>query len=365
MPLRILVPASLLTVLAAAVAAGIVSAARTNAGLTINATPNPITTGEGVLIYGQLGGPHPGGQKIVLHRQVNPTSTFTVEQTTTTDATGLYKFARSAGAVTINQSWYATSAGASHLRSRTVHEHVATLLTLHTSATSTHTSHPLTFTGHILPVSVHVGEHVFLQTGNGSTSNSWTTIGKALIDAGSNYSITHDFHQPGAFDVRVVLNGDTHNTQGTSDFVTVVVTPVALPPKTTTTPTTTATPTTTTTTGTVVAVRANTPTAFSFTLSTAGQPKVVSGRLVRLTVPTGEVTFNVTNPISSILSHNFRVCDLGTKGKKCPGWHTKVLAPGAASATLTIDFTTPGTYEYLSSYSDDLLGGMRGYLIVK
>jgi hypothetical protein len=73
MPLRLAVPASLIVALGLTIAAGVVSAApHHNHGLTINATPNPIIAGEAVLIYGQLHGSHPGGQKIVLHHRVNP-----------------------------------------------------------------------------------------------------------------------------------------------------------------------------------------------------------------------------------------------------------------------------------------------------
>jgi plastocyanin len=50
---------------------------------------------------------------------------------------------------------------------------------------------------------------------------------------------------------------------------------------------------------------------------------------------------------------------------KCTGTSTPVLAPGSASATLTINFTTPGNYEYLSSVGDDAFAGMKGVLTVK
>ncbi len=43
-----------------------------NHGLTIAATPDPITAGEGVLIYGQLKGPNNAGKRIWLFHRINP-----------------------------------------------------------------------------------------------------------------------------------------------------------------------------------------------------------------------------------------------------------------------------------------------------
>jgi hypothetical protein len=48
---------------------------------------------------------------------------------------------------------------------------------------------------------------------------------------------------------------------------------------------------------------------YTFKLSTPTQPKVVSDTpAVELTVPAGEVTFNVTNPVDEMLTHDFEVC---------------------------------------------------------
>ena len=73
MRLRFALLGSLLAVLVAVVAPNIASAApQHNRGLTINATPNPIIAGEGVLIYGQLRGGNVAGQTIKLYHRVNP-----------------------------------------------------------------------------------------------------------------------------------------------------------------------------------------------------------------------------------------------------------------------------------------------------
>ena len=58
MRLRFTVLASIVTALMALAIPGVGNAApKHNRGLTINATPNPILAGEGVLIYGQLNNP--------------------------------------------------------------------------------------------------------------------------------------------------------------------------------------------------------------------------------------------------------------------------------------------------------------------
>jgi hypothetical protein len=83
--------------------------------------------------------------------------------------------------------------------------------------------HPLTFTGQIAPATGHAGEPVLLQEQAGETGNGWRTIGRGVIEASSDYSITHDFRRPGGFDLRAVFVGDARNTRAQSDPLTVVI----------------------------------------------------------------------------------------------------------------------------------------------
>ena len=140
------------------------------------------------------------------------------------------------------------------------------------------------------------------------------------------------------------------------------------------------TTTTSGSTGTVVTVTAGLPSTYTFQLSTATQPKVVSDQpAIELNVPLGEVTFNVTNPEDNILSHNFKVCSAPLPGPvtslagiqvlpdNCGGTATPVLAPGSAGVMLKVVFTAPGAYEYLSTAggpSGDAFSGMKGVLNV-
>ena len=162
-----------------------------------------------------------------------------------------------------------------------------------------------------------------------------------------------------------------------------------VPPKTTSTSTTATTTTTTATTttpapSTIVTVIAGVPMTFAFKLWTAAQPKtkfVSDAPVTELTVSPGEVAFNLTNPEANILSHNFEVCStplprplktlpaIQKLPNSCTGKSTAVIAPGGPLASLTVDFTTPGSYEYLSTANgtpavNDASSGMKGVLNV-
>ena len=134
-----------------------------------------------------------------------------------------------------------------------------------------------------------------------------------------------------------------------------------------------------TTTATAVTVTAEAVAPFTFTLSTVTQPKIVSDTPAKgeLNVPPGTVTFTMSNPITNILSHTFEICTtplakpvttlpgVQKLPNSCTGEFTPLLAPGGAIATLTVDLTTPGAYEYLSTANNpggDASSGMKGVL---
>jgi hypothetical protein len=140
----------------------------------------------------------------------------------------------------------------------------------------------------------------------------------------------------------------------------------------------------TTGTGTIVTVTENTPQSYLFRLSTPGQPAVSSYAAGKLRLPAGVVTFEVTNPSTSINSDNFEICaaplrvlsqeilNLPNTCGPAGGVNTPVLAPKAPNVTftasITVDFTTPGTYEYLSTVggaaTGHALSGMKGELTI-
>lgn len=102
--------------------------------------------------------------------------------------------------------------------------------------------------------------------------------------------------------------------------------------------------------GTTVSVIAGKPSEFAFKLSTK-------------TVATGSVTFKLTD--QGALPHDFFVCssNKGGSANSCSGKGTSTISPGG-SATLTIDFKTAGTYEYLCTVPGHAAAGMKGDLKV-
>lgn len=219
MRLRLAVPAALLVALVVAALPAVGSAApKHNHGLTINATPNPIVTGDPVLIYGQLNVTNPGNRLIVLFHRVNPSKHFSPVQSTRTNALGFYEFPRADGVVTTNRNWYVLGPAGTH--SRTVHERVAPELTLAGPLTGD-TNHRLIFTGHVSPN--HAGERVILQAQSGLNGDDWRQIDRGRIGLGSNYSISHRFVQPGERELRVLFRGDARNIRGVSPTITVAI----------------------------------------------------------------------------------------------------------------------------------------------
>lgn len=219
MHLRFAVLGAVLATLVVAVSPGLAAAApRHNHGLTINATPNPIVAGQGVLIYGQLKGAPVAGQTIRLYHRVNPSPFFTLIGTATTDSFGFYRFTREEGVVLSNREWFVRGPGDSH--SRTVHERVTALIGINASATSADTATPITLTGQVVPS--HAFQRVFLQEQRGS-SDDWRTIDSGVLDGTSSYSITHRWAIPDDRDVRVVLRNDPRNVRSTSDAVTISI----------------------------------------------------------------------------------------------------------------------------------------------
>ncbi len=176
---RFVVLASLIAALGLAVLPAVGNAAPNhNHGLTINATPDPIVTGDQVMIYGQLNTDHPGNRLIVLYHRVNPATQFSVVGTTRTNATGFYEFLRADGVVTTNRNWFVTGPGTTH--SRTVHEHVAASVGLTASTTTGDTDHAIVFSGHVSPN--HAGERVYLQVQQGLNGDDWGTLKRGSVD---------------------------------------------------------------------------------------------------------------------------------------------------------------------------------------
>jgi len=223
---RAAVLASLVAVLGfAAVPAMATAAPHHNHGLTIAATPNPIISGDGVLIYGKLQGANSADQTVVLYHRINPSPVFTVIGTTKTTATGFYEFTRAEGVVLTNRNWYVRAPGlAGNVHSRTIHERVAAEVTLTAPTPPTAgflTGQPVVFTGTVAPN--HAGNRVLLQEQGGASGNAWRTAKVGILNSASTFSITYRFKVSGDHTMRVLFPGDARNIAGPSDPVTVAV----------------------------------------------------------------------------------------------------------------------------------------------
>jgi len=208
------------TLVAVVVPSGVSAAPRHNLGLTINAIPNPIDSGEGVFIYGRLTVGKVADQPIILYHHLAGSGTgYTEVGRTRTDAHGFYEFARAEDVVTTNRSWFARDARVPQIHSRTVFERVAALVSISASPTSAVTGQPVVFTGHVDPN--HAGERVVLQ--EETASGDFRDLEAGRLDGGSNYSITYRWRFAGDHIVRVLFGGDVRNIRGASDTVTVAV----------------------------------------------------------------------------------------------------------------------------------------------
>jgi hypothetical protein len=218
---RLAVLAMVVTTLVAVVVPSVVTAApRHNRGLTINAIPNPIDSGEGVFIYGHLNVSPVGGQTIILyHHLAGSGRGYTRVTQTTTDSHGFYQFTRAEDVVTTNRSWFVREAGIHQIHSRTVLERVAALVSLSASTSTAVTGQPVTLTGQVDPS--HAGERVVLQ--QETASGNWHRLESDRLDGASNYSIVHRWRFAGDHTVRVLFPSDVQNTRGTANPVTVAV----------------------------------------------------------------------------------------------------------------------------------------------
>lgn len=188
-------------------------------GLTIAATPDPITAGEGVLIYGQLKGPANAHRRIWLFHRINPADRFTPVSVTRTDGSGFYEFVRADGVVVSNRNWFVLGPHGTH--SRTIHELVSSVLTLNASESTATTAQTLQFTGTVFPT--HRYQRVLLQQQNSIAGNGWQTIASGYTDGSSAFSIMHRFKSAGSYTLRAYFPNDPRNTPGQSPSIEVTI----------------------------------------------------------------------------------------------------------------------------------------------
>jgi hypothetical protein len=209
------VAAAALTSLAGSGLAAAPALAAPGKHISISAQPNPIVSGDPVVIFGQLTGRNASDALIKLFHRVAGAPAFTLVGTTHASSTGTYEFSRADGVVTTNRSWYVRSNG---VASPIVRERVQALVTLSGPADGssllTGPAHPYTFSGTVSPAKV--GASVELQRQEASGGGSWHTIQTTRVRAGGAYALVHHFSVPGDASIRTVVTADAKNALSAS-----------------------------------------------------------------------------------------------------------------------------------------------------
>ncbi len=185
--------------------------------INISVAPRLITAGESTEVSGHLachGHANAGGQVVTLYAHVAGTAGYVPVQSTTTEASGSYKF--STAAENANTSFYVRSHGAQSGRRR-LRVAAAVTLTGPPEGTQIETGAPNqeTFSGTVTPAT-DVGARVILQRQNAITGDEWHRIGIGQVMAGGTYSITHIFRVPGDASIRVLVRSDGLNIPSAS-----------------------------------------------------------------------------------------------------------------------------------------------------
>jgi hypothetical protein len=184
--------------------------------INIRVAERQITASEQVEVKGRLKcipRASAGSQAVTLYEHVAGGAGYVPTLSTTTDASGFYKF--KPPALNANTSFYVRSHGAQSGREK-VRVALQVTLTGPPEGTQIETGAPnqQTFSGTVNPADV--GARVILQRQNAVTGNEWHRIGFGLVEAGGNYTITHTFRVPGDASIRVLVRSDRINSPSAS-----------------------------------------------------------------------------------------------------------------------------------------------------
>jgi phospholipase C len=190
-------------------------------GLSIYASPNPLTAGRVVRVFGQLLGIRRGvprcGITIVLWRRFPTQRQFSPVERTRTLAGGRYSFALRAGSVTTNRDWYTTAPG---LTSRVLAEDVRPSVTLQSTATFAIAGDVETLSGRLEPS--RGGEPVTLQR---LVGRRWMTVAQPRVRAHATFSLTHRFTVGRLEQWRAVVPGSVRNLASSSPTLRIKIAP--------------------------------------------------------------------------------------------------------------------------------------------
>ena len=180
--------------------------------MRLTTAPNPSTDGQTVTIAGRLFDPRRVHAVILLWRRLPGEKRFHPTAATRTRPNGDYALPV---LVDANRWWYVTARG---FRSRTVHQRVASSISLASSEAKAAPGDQVSFTGAVAPS--HAGEQLAVQQlGPGG----WQTVAQAPLSQSSTFSIAYSFTADGTYQVRAYLRWDAGNINSYSQPVTVTV----------------------------------------------------------------------------------------------------------------------------------------------
>jgi hypothetical protein len=186
-----------------------------NPGLTIQASPDPITDGQSVTISGTVASAPK--MPVTLEAHTARQHGFAPVAEVMTDASGNFTFPAQSP---INSTFYEVKgAGKS---SAVLYEGVKDMLTAEVSKTTIQAGQKLTFSGSVSPD--HSGHVIYLERQNAS-GTGFHVVKVATVLPGSTYAITHTVYDPGTKVFRVKIPGGPENEGAASAPFTIVVTP--------------------------------------------------------------------------------------------------------------------------------------------
>jgi hypothetical protein len=206
-----------------------------NQELTIQASADPIASGESVTISGKLAG---GSRSLTLMAHTAAQPGFAPVAQVASNSAGEYSFPAQ---VSIKSTFYRVEApgGAAPcppgafacpdialrpVSSAVLYEGVRHILTAKASSTKVQAGQVVTFSGTVSPD--HTGHVIYLERQN-AQGTGFHVIQLQFVGAGSLYRITHRFYEVGSKMVRIYIPGGPENQGAASQPFTVQVNPAA------------------------------------------------------------------------------------------------------------------------------------------
>jgi hypothetical protein len=192
--------------------------------------PRTLTSGETAIVFGHVrchSGASAADVQVTVYVKTAGAGSFTVAQTTSTDALGYYAF--TFPDVTSSARYFVRANGAeSAIHSVRVAAQVTLSGPAEGSQLLTGKAHSVTFTGTASPA--QAGARVILQRQDSVLGNRWHRIGVGIVQADGSFSIAHTFRVPsnpsagvlseaGDASIRALVRGDAGTISSPSNIL--------------------------------------------------------------------------------------------------------------------------------------------------